>query len=535
MQPLTAESPSIRASMSTAEYSVDGFESPPSGSIRGSIVNFADSHQEQQLQQQEEVLQQQQEQVEASVIAIGADGGEPVVLVPAPYEVRSQHERKSRLIQTQSADTPTFQIVPKPGIPGGNGGGGNDGQTSAAPNGNSNGAKQRSGKNDKSGKGKGSKKSDPAKHSEFYMPVDLRERMLHRSMEVLRANDETTQRLNTLVQTQQRVKLDDLRKCHEEEGFKLKKKRACGLCEVKFSEVNLPVAVTIKAIYDLRHTWMLRREAQLVAAREAELAKPGGGDAEAKGVGGGGSVMTSSSVTSMAAKAAENKVEAKRVMQLVQNGALLQPSRSYDQKRVCSFCAQFFDSDELYRPSFGAKLAKLQEEKRQKELADDQKYWDPLMNPIRTVDTTSKKARQRAHQRQLRLELEHSVRRTEILRLGSSASSTPNASGGGGGGGGGGTGGGKGMMMPRAGDPAGGPFFVAVAAASKTPGQQPGTAVHGHGAVKDSQQAVTNKGLLELEKEKEALAFAEAAKKSAFWHAAVSSVCGLFFYRFFFN
>lgn len=56
-----------------------------------------------------------------------------------------------------------------------------------------------------------------------------------------------------------RLKLDDLKKNHQEEAFQLKKKIACGLCEVKFSEVNLPVAVTLKAIYDLRHTWMLRR------------------------------------------------------------------------------------------------------------------------------------------------------------------------------------------------------------------------------------------------------------------------------------
>jgi hypothetical protein len=88
----------------------------------------------------------------------------------------------------------------------------------------------------------------------------------------------------------------------------LKKKKTIGLCEVKFSEVNLPVAVTLKAIYDLRHTWMLRRTAQLEAKKQAALqARKTGSDAE-----------TDLSIISVD-KEEDSKA---RVTTLVQNGEL---------------------------------------------------------------------------------------------------------------------------------------------------------------------------------------------------------------------
>ena len=46
--------------------------------------------------------------------------------------------------------------------------------------------------------------------------------------------------------------------------------------------------------------------------------------------------------------------------------------------RVCFFCAQFFDQDAFFRPSYGSKLAALVQDKETKELEEDQLYWDPL-------------------------------------------------------------------------------------------------------------------------------------------------------------
>ena len=53
-------------------------------------------------------------------------------------------------------------------------------------------------------------------------------------------------------------------------------------------------------------------------------------------------------------------------------------TRSYDTTRVCFFCAQFFDQDAFFRPSYGSKLAALVQDKETKELEEDQLYWDPL-------------------------------------------------------------------------------------------------------------------------------------------------------------
>jgi hypothetical protein len=183
--------------------------------------------------------------------------------------------------------------------------------------------------------------------------------------------------------------LDELRKNHELESFQLAKKTACGLCEVKFSSVNLPVAVTLKAIYDLRHTWMLRRAAQLeqqqliAAQAHGHHHSSGGGSGGNSGGGGNSNADPPMSSTGGAGSTstggggvegggslagAGGTAEArKRVTVLAHNGALLQPTRSYDSRRVCSFCAQFFQQDEVYRPSFGAKLAALQSEKQHQE------------------------------------------------------------------------------------------------------------------------------------------------------------------------
>jgi len=406
--------------------------------------------------------------VQPTISILEPKGNRVVISSPnSPHTDRHPHERKSRLIQTSTSETPSFSFRPKPEAPK------NEEKapmTSAPPLVHSKVVKSR-------------KDEEGGKHGEYYMPVEMRARMIHRSMEVMRKNEEEAARVDSVTkQNAARLKLDELKKNHQEEVFQLKKKRACGLCEVKFSEVNLPVAVTLKAIYDLRHTWMLRRTAQLEAQKQAALQarKSPGGDLE----------------SDLSIVSVDKKEDAKhRVTVLVQNGALLQPTRSYDQRRVCSFCAQFFESDEVYRPSFGAKLAKLQAEKREKETAEDNKFWDPLMHPIHTLDTTSKKARQRRSHRHKRIEAEQATGRSLV------SSHNPEMS-----------------LLEETGGGAvnDSTFFVAVKS-KKSP-----TAVHGHNST-SSFKSPPSKSLLDMEKDAEAKLFREAASMSAFWHAEATN------------
>lgn len=385
------------------------------------------------------------------------------VVVPMEYSDRHPHERKSRLIQTSTADVPSFSFRPKPEAP----------QPEDKPPMVSSATPIVHTKVPKSRKDDSEK---PKQHGEYYMPVEMRARMIHRSMEVMRKNEEEAARVDTVTKSNAaRLKLDDLKKNHQEEAYQLKKKRPCGLCEVKFSEVNLPVAVTLKAIYDLRHTWMLRRTAQLEAQKQAALQarKSAGADLE----------------SDLSIVSVEKKEDAKhRVTTLVQNGALLQPTRSYDQRRVCSFCAQFFESDEVYRPSFGAKLAKLQDEKREKEAAEDNKFWDPLMNPISTLDTTSKKARQRRSNRHKRIEAELAHGRSLV------SSHNPELD----------------LFEEHTEE---GTSYLPTKPQKKS----------GTGNYSTSSFKPVPKSLLDMEKDAEAKLFREAASMSAFWHAEATN------------
>lgn len=187
-------------------------------------------------------------------------------------------------------------------------------------------------------------------------------------------------------------------------------------------------------------------------------------------------------------------------------GAFLQPTRSYDQRRVCSFCAQFFESDEVYRPSFGAKLAKLQDEKRAKEQAEDNKFWDPLMNPIQSIDTTSKKARQRRAARHRRIESELSQGRSQVSRHNPELDND--------------NGGVNSSNQIQHHSENAGPFFIAV----KSHHRKGHSAVHGHNGSGYKPSNSLSKSLSEVEKDEEAKLFREAASVSAFWHADVSTL-----------
>jgi hypothetical protein len=118
----------------------------------------------------------------------------------------------------------------------------------------------------------------------------------------------------------------DLQKAHNEESLGVKKKSLCACCLQSYSYVNLPMRIPVKAIIDSRKQW--------------SNGKGGWWDKE--------------------------------------DERLSVVPRCYEGVDICRFCAQFFNDQEKYRPSFDAiayeeRKATFFETKRL-----ETEYWDPL-------------------------------------------------------------------------------------------------------------------------------------------------------------
>lgn len=137
-----------------------------------------------------------------------------------------------------------------------------------------------------------------------------------------------------------------------------------------------------------------------------------------------------------------------------------------------------------------------------KEQAEDNKFWDPLMNPIQSIDTTSKKARQRRADRHMRIEAELNHGRAQVSKNNPELNDVLNDDG---------------YNHNEEGN-GGGPFFIAV----RSHHRKGRSAVHGHNGSSYKPSNSLSKSLSEVEKDEEAKLFSEAASMSAFWHADVT-------------
>lgn len=124
-----------------------------------------------------------------------------------------------------------------------------------------------------------------------------------------------------------RSRMSELEKAHVEEDLGRIKKQKCGCCCLSFSLVNLTLSVTNKAVIDLRKSWQSR----------------------------------------------ENPVPCLDV-----DERLSKAPRCYDEVRVCMFCAQFFQNQPSYRPSFEAAAAEERRKAAEAKEIRDKQYWDPL-------------------------------------------------------------------------------------------------------------------------------------------------------------
>jgi hypothetical protein len=169
---------------------------------------------------------------------------------------------------------------------------------------------------------------------ENWIPEPIRFRSLHRDLMTMQENIRSTISFEKDNSREiRRFQTTDLQKNLLEEELRLKKKLKCGCCLQIFSQCNLPMKVPLKAILDIRKKWISD--------------KPTGG--------GEGDNWWKKDDERLAAV-----------------------PRCYEAALICTFCSQFFDLQEEYRPSFD----KIQREIKRKQFLEakrlEKQYWDPL-------------------------------------------------------------------------------------------------------------------------------------------------------------
>eukprot|EP01038_Epipyxis_sp_PR26KG_P007730 gene7730-10505_t len=189
--------------------------------------------------------------------------------------------------------------------------------------------------------------------SENWIPEQLRLKSIHRDIGVAFSSlDDIVKRETNIAREMKRLAISDLQRAQVEESLGSTKKIPCGCCLKKFLYVNLPLKVSRKAVLDIRIKWsgMLNSSNVFIASQHFEVNNP--------------HPKKSSSPT--------------KEMNELQNTNFDVEWKFYDEVGVCVFCAQFFDIQEEYRPSFQTithqerKAAYLEDKRRQEE------YWDPL-------------------------------------------------------------------------------------------------------------------------------------------------------------
>ena len=174
---------------------------------------------------------------------------------------------------------------------------------------------------------------DDAKRTsrENWIPEDIRQRMVKRDLAIAMENYESKETcLQSSLKDQKHRNVDTLSRSLCKEKFGIEQRKECGLCCVRFLPVNLVLAVPLKAVLDIRDSW-------------GDKYDPEG----------------------------SNRVRV--------NPNLRKAPACYNSTRVCAFCAQLFDQQqETYRPSWEAKEAERERQRKLEEAAHQKVVNDPL-------------------------------------------------------------------------------------------------------------------------------------------------------------
>ena len=227
--------------------------------------------------------------------------------------------------------------------------------------------------------------------SENWIPDLERTRSLERDFKVLKDNlsDVALRQMQERREMKQ-FKVTDLEKARNAESLGQTRRHGCGCCMLKFLPLNLPLRVSQKAVLDIRIKWGGSLSSKTVFGGVNPpigeyLAGLDLGDTITSTIAGGISTSDSTKLGSPTKIGANNvetaaidTVQGKKSYLEKMSERLSRMPRCYSDVPICTFCAQFFQDQEEYRPSYAKITFMERKDDFMAQTAKDREYWDPL-------------------------------------------------------------------------------------------------------------------------------------------------------------
>jgi hypothetical protein len=222
--------------------------------------------------------------------------------------------------------------------------------------------------------------------SENWIPEIQRMRSLERDLIVAKENLSDI-RLREMGEAREmkQFRVTELERALKAESLGKMTRLSCGCCMLTFLPINLPLKVSQKAILDIRVKWSGGLSSATVFVVPGQPASIANG-AVPQLVEGSNTTTTTNNMNTITEGAPDGGVvvvakSSKSQRSFIDKMAerLSVVPRCYDEVPVCTFCAQFFQESEGYRPSYD----KIYFEERKANFlatqAQNKLKWDPLL------------------------------------------------------------------------------------------------------------------------------------------------------------
>ena len=216
------------------------------------------------------------------------------------------------------------------------------------------------------------KSRKPKVTNENWIPDLERARSLERDFKVLKNNLSDVQ----LREMQERremkqFQVSELEKARNAESLGQTKRRQCGCCLQNYLPINLPLKVSQKAVLDIRVKWGGKLTSKTVfGGTNPPIGEYLATTAEPTSA----ATFDSSGGTNQTSNIPEKK---KSYLDKLSDRLSVVP-RCYSDVPVCTFCAQFFQDQDEYRPSYKQIVRSEKKADFLHTVAREKEYWDPL-------------------------------------------------------------------------------------------------------------------------------------------------------------
>ena len=221
--------------------------------------------------------------------------------------------------------------------------------------------------------------------NENWIPDLERSRALERDFKVLKDNITDVQKRE--MQEKREMKqflVSDLEKARNAESLGQTHRHSCGCCLQKYLLLNLPLRVSQKAVLDIRIKWGGKLTSKTVFGG---VNPPVGQYLAGTEVDMDGTILnpTGTFAATVKPEDIENTIinppvrnpEKMTYLDKIQERLSRMP-RCYADVPICTFCSQFFQNQETYRPSFAAITYTERKTKHIARVGKEKEYWDPL-------------------------------------------------------------------------------------------------------------------------------------------------------------